>query len=244
MTTVVCFGDSITRGQISANFIDILWQRMGAEGYRFINAGVNNDLTYNLLKRMDSVTAVRPDFVTIYIGTNDMIASLDTSSGVIYQLMKGLPRKPDTRWAEENAREIVRRLKTETNANIGLASIPPLGEDLDTRPNQRVQRYNEALRQIAEQEGVSYLPVYERQVQILSGEKGPAFHGSVALSAEFVARRLLYREGFDEYSRRKGFEILIDSVHMNSRGARAIAREIEIFLRRYASLNGKHNASK
>jgi lysophospholipase L1-like esterase len=72
---VVCVGASIVRGNVSFNFVDLLKGRLEGKGFRFINAGVNGDLAYNVLKRLDSVINLQPDFVTILVGTNDVIAT-------------------------------------------------------------------------------------------------------------------------------------------------------------------------
>jgi hypothetical protein len=52
---VVLFGDSITEGMMSSNYVDLLEQRMGHENYRFLNAGVGGDTAYNLLNRLSPI---------------------------------------------------------------------------------------------------------------------------------------------------------------------------------------------
>jgi hypothetical protein len=52
---VVLFGDSITEGLTSYNYVDVLAQRMERDGYRFMNAGIGGDTAYNLLHRLRPV---------------------------------------------------------------------------------------------------------------------------------------------------------------------------------------------
>ena len=59
-TLVVCAGDSITHGVVSANYVEILERRFAADGYEFVNVGINGHLAYNLLGRLDDVVACRP----------------------------------------------------------------------------------------------------------------------------------------------------------------------------------------
>ena len=234
--TVVCFGDSITRGEVSANYIDLLEERFSPQDFSFVNAGVNNDLSYNLLLRMDEVISQQPDFVTVLIGTNDVIATIQPLGALYDILRKQLNRWPNLEWSTHNLIEVIHCLKSETHAHIAVASIPVLGEDLTSLPNRRVSIYNQRAKKIAAREGVDYLPVFERQVDFLNSDGTPrkwAYTGSVALTAEFLVRHYLAQESLDEYSRRKGFELLTDSVHMNSQGAALIADEIEKFLRKY-----------
>ena len=130
MQTVVCFGDSITRGQVSANYVELLEESLDKGEYRFVNCGVNNDFSYNLLERVDQVIALQPQVVTILIGTNDVIATLDAVGLEVGLLIKRLPQPPGLEWYRANVEETVERLKAGTHIHIGLASIPLLGEDL------------------------------------------------------------------------------------------------------------------
>ncbi len=45
MQTIVCFGDSITRGQVSANYVELLEEHLDREEYRFFDCGVNNNFS-------------------------------------------------------------------------------------------------------------------------------------------------------------------------------------------------------
>lgn len=240
--TVVCMGDSITRGMVSANYVELLEQRMASGGFRFVNAGVNNDLTYNLLRRLDAVIKLQPDFVTILAGTNDLIGSSAWHRSLFYMLIKQLPRRPSLGWARQNMHAMLTELKNRTNAVIGIASIPPLGEDLNSPSVARVRAYNGMLKRIAERQKVAYLPVFERMEAFLKTADRPErirrYRGSLVIEAEFVFRRLLVGQDYDEFSASKGFVILNDGVHLNNRGAALVADEIEVFLQ--ANMQGSY----
>ncbi|MFV8052550.1 SGNH/GDSL hydrolase family protein [Mycobacterium sp. 48b] len=77
---IVCAGDSITRGKLSADYIAMLRQRPVGERAEFVRAGVNGDLAHNLLQRLDTVIAADPDVVTVLIGTNDARAGICTEA--------------------------------------------------------------------------------------------------------------------------------------------------------------------
>lgn len=235
---VVCFGDSITRGQVSANYLELLAHRLGTENYQFINAGVNNDLTYNLLHRIEPVIHHQPDYITLLVGTNDVISSISLRGAIYNMLRKRLPRWPVLQWSYTNLIQILWRLKHETHAKIGVASIPILGENLNSRAIRRVRDYNQSLREIVKREKVAYLPVFERQIEYLRSHSqyyGRSYQVSVPLTLELALRHLIINENFDTFSARKGYILLTDGVHMNHAGASIIADEIEKFLR--GSLN-------
>ncbi len=228
-TTVACLGDSITHGFVSANYVLMLEERFADRDFDWINAGVDNDTTVNMLRRVDELVPAQPDVVFILGGTNDAISALSLPSFRFMQVVKLLPTRPTQENAIRNLREIIRILKLGTQAKIALLSIPPLGEALDSRPMQWVRSYNERLRVLAEREEVGYLPTFERMEAVLRTEpaEGHVFRGSLWMSAEFV----LLGEDFDAYSRRKGFRLLIDGVHLNRQAAAIVAEEAEKFLR-------------
>lgn len=234
MKTVVCFGDSITRALlVSASYIEPLEERLG-DYYRFVNLGVNNDLTYNLLRRMDDLVAEKPDIVYVMIGTNDVSFSMSLWGGLYVVPRKRLPRWPSLNWAYSNLRAIIRRIKDETGAVVAVGSIPVIGEDLQSPPVQRVRRYNSQAKLIVRQENAHYIPVFERMERYLCEENngsGRAFNGSVRLMLRLAARRIVFSESFETFSARQGYNLLTDGIHLNSIGAGLIADELETFLR-------------
>lgn len=236
MHLVVCLGASIMRGRFGTNFVELLSQRMSKDGFRFVNSGVNGDLAYNVLARLDAVIARQPDYVVILVGTNDITAALYPRSARMFlsRLTRRLPRPPSAEWYHDNMLQIVRLLKDKTTARIALASLTVLGEDLTSLPNERVRAYNALLKEITLQEQVTYLPVYERQEEYLSTAqhtKGRPFEPRGMLMLELLVRHYLMWQSFDEISKKNGFLLVTDGIHMNSQGAAIIADQIESFLR-------------
>lgn len=230
---VVCVGASIVRGNVSFNFVDLLSDRLSNKGFQFINAGVNGDLAYNVLQRLNSVIACQPDFVTILVGTNDVIATISPRTAGFYRWTKKLPCTPNLEWYRENLEEIVKRLQQKTEAKIALISLPVLGEDLSSNANQQITKYNDAIREIAERYDLAYLPVNERQVEFLrliQRKPGRGFNGTGLMWSAIVRHHLL-RQSFDRISETNGLSLTTDCIHMNSRGGTIIADQIETFLK-------------
>lgn len=126
---VVCIGDSITHGTASCNYVDILTKRLGKLGFHFVNAGINSELSHNVLQRVDEVVGCNPDFITLLIGTNDSNKSLtDVATRKAIRQMR-LPQHPSAEWYRSNLFEICRALKAGTRAKIGLLSLPVITED-------------------------------------------------------------------------------------------------------------------
>jgi lysophospholipase L1-like esterase len=234
---VVCLGASIVRGQVSYNFVDVLEQRMARDGFQFVNAGAAGDQAYNVFMRLDSIIDCQPDFVVILVGTNDVTATLSPALARISRLTRRSPQPPSAEFYKYNMLMIINMLKERTAAKIALVSLPVLGEDLESTPNQRTRDYNALLKQIADEEQVGYLPVHELQEEYLTEAQhtgGRPYESGGILSVKALIRHYLLRQSLDEISRKHHFLLLTDGIHMNSRGATFIADQIESFLRSHA----------
>lgn len=73
---VACAGDSLTKADVSTDYLAILRRRFAEPHYVFTNHGVNADHAYNLRMRLDPIIAEQPDVVTVLIGTNDARVTL------------------------------------------------------------------------------------------------------------------------------------------------------------------------
>ena len=206
---------------------------MAEDGFQFINAGVAGDQAYNVLTRLDSVIDYQPDFIIILVGTNDVTAILSPALARISRLTRKFPRPPSIEFYKYNMLKIINTLKEKTSAKIALVSLPVLGEDLESMPNHLIKDYNTLLKDIADEEQVDYLPVYEHQekyLQEVQQGSGRLYESRGMLSIKALARHYLLRQSLDDISRKNHFLLLTDGIHMNSRGAAFTADEIESFL--------------
>jgi lysophospholipase L1-like esterase len=183
---------------------------------------------------LDHAISLKPDYIVILVGTNDVTATLSPTIARLSLLTKKLPQPHSAQFYHDNMLQIVRTLKEKTSAKIGLVSLPILGEDLESLPNQRIREYNALLRGIAVQEEAAYLPVYERQEEYLKNSQrktGRTFESGIRSSLMLLVRHYVLRQSFDTISEKNGYVLVTDGMHMNSRGAAFIADEIESFLR-------------
>lgn len=230
----VCAGDSITRGSVSSNYVDLLATRLPE--WDFCNAGVNAELAYNLAQRLDDIAALDPDAVTVLVGTNDVYSTFGLRASLGYMAAKRLPEQPSAQFYRENLTAIVRRLKRETRARIALFSLPPIGEDPGHYAYLRAEEYSRIVAEVAQAEGVGYLPLHERICAYIESlpcgrEKSLGFRdfGRAQLRAGRMQRYL--GKSLDEISAANRFHILVDGIHLNSHGAAIAAELAESFLR-------------
>ncbi|MBN1934932.1 MAG: SGNH/GDSL hydrolase family protein [Anaerolineae bacterium] len=230
---LVCVGDSITRGEVSYNYVDLLQARLG-DRFEVINAGINSEVSYEVLQRLDQVIACEPDMVTILIGTNDANASIADESALWTMQHRRLPQRPSIGWYEQNMEAIVERLQRETRARIALLSLPTIGETLPSQEMRTTRWFSEVVRRVARRYGVAYLPVFEQMTDYLAEHQpqGRLEHEMWQWhSVKAIFEEKILGVELDEVAKRQGLVLHSDMLHLNSRGARIIADLIEDFVR-------------
>ncbi|MBU0936893.1 MAG: hypothetical protein KKI09_08890 [Spirochaetes bacterium] len=228
---IVCAGDSITHGAISANWVEILEKRIHQAD--FINAGVNSELAWNLYQRLNRIIEIDPDVVIILIGTNDANATFGLKSTLNYLAMQKLPELPSPYFYKESLTLILRKLKKESHARVALASIPPIGEDPGHYSWIRAEEYANIGKEVARAEGVEYLPLHEKCCAYI--ESAPAKQPAPLEAFGRLTQRALwdhqmFGKSWDEISAANGFHLLIDGIHFNSHGAIIMADQVERFI--------------
>jgi lysophospholipase L1-like esterase len=238
---VTLFGDSVTEGMMSCNYVDLLAERLGDQGYRFMNAGVGGDTAYNLLNRLSPIVESQPCAIVIMVGTNDLSAYMNGGQlPAVFQSMKKLPQAVTLEWYTDTLRRLVVGMQRDTAAHIALCSIPILGEQIDSIPNQSARLFNGAVKLLAEELGVAYLPVHETMEQYLRAhQQGPGQGYDEARSMKLMGRSMwdhnLRGRSWDEISAGNGLVLMTDTIHFNSRGAAIIADLIEGWLSQCAA---------
>ena len=232
-------GDSLTRATSSYNYVEILQDRFGDEGYQFINAGIDAELAYNVVQRLDEIVACDPDYVTVLIGANDVMASFSQESAEWYVSSMKLPQQPTQEWYEENLKTIVRRLQKDTDAQIVLLTLTLFGEDLDSPANADMADYSQTVIEVAEERGVTYLPLHETLREYIAAQGNnpqpqcakddfQAFEKAIGSS---VLKHSLLFKPWDRISEDEGFYLVTDCVHLNRTGATKITDLISDWLR-------------
>ncbi|MBN1495709.1 MAG: SGNH/GDSL hydrolase family protein [Spirochaetes bacterium] len=227
---VACLGDSITHGAVSFDYVGLLSDDPELKDYVFANEGINSRLAYNLLQVSDRVVALKPDYIFILIGTNDLKGSLSEEEKEYYNDLWHLPRKPTRQWFADNYRQLVHTLKTNTDAKIILISIPPLGENIDSAPFKLAVDYSRLIRELATGNGVSYIPFNEvlSDELVKGGKKNarPYSRDQWFMYSAILQHYLLCRD-WNAISDDRGLRFLTDNIHLNERGGKILAALIK-----------------
>ena len=236
---LVCVGDSLTHGNMSASYVEPLAARLAGAfyqpGWQVLNAGINADLTETLLARLDDVIRARPTAITLLIGSNDVNATLSAAGLNQYRRLGKLrgPARPSVATFEANLTTIVRRLRAETSAPLALLSLPPISEDLDHEANRRAELYSQLIKQIAQREGVAYLPLRERLLAELRARPGrprARHEQTTRLVRLALLRHYALGQSWDRIATSHGCRFLTDNLHLNAAGARIVEELIAEWL--------------
>ena len=101
-SVVACLGASSTAGKGQAfDWIAELERLPENQIIEFRNFGVGGDLAYHALRRVNSVVASGPGKVIVWIGANDVLASVFANVRRFFELTKRLPRSPSPGWFRE-----------------------------------------------------------------------------------------------------------------------------------------------
>lgn len=216
---LVCFGDSNTHGNVSYNWVNDLSSQL--TDYQVFNAGINSDLTYTLLRRIEDVITCKPDFITILIGTNDVNSTMGKVMEKRYQDLGRVSKdtSPNFEDFKKNYIEIISQLKAKTQAKIAVMSLPVMGEDLTHEANQKADKYSEFVKQLASDEQLIYLPVREKQKEFLQKKPQPLkhkFEETYKLLNYSVISYYLLGKSWDEITTKHGFQLTPDNLHQNS----------------------------
>ena len=231
---VVCAGDSLTHGRVSYDYVADLRRHPDLDGYAVVNGGVNSELAWNLLNRIDDIVECNPDLVTILIGTND--ANTTLSENNVRRMVKkmGLKRVPNKVWFRDNLEKICLALQERTGARIALLSLPPIGETAGDAPFQVAAEYSAVVREVAKKTGVTYLPLHEKMTGWLQQHPGQpvvSYYDWLKVMRRGFLSLAMGSKTLDEISAENGFELVTDFLHLNRRGGEMIRELILDFIR-------------
>lgn len=216
---LLCLGDSITRAQVSADYVAVLRDRLPA--CTVLKSGVNHEMSAGLLARLDAAVAERPDVVTVLIGTNDLRYALDPADAAALERRWGLPGPQDADTFCANLSDITTRLRDETDARVAILSPPALGEDPSSRAAALAAEYADIAREVAVEHDVAYLPLHERMLPMLG--TGHPYRPGGRYAARAAIRHFALRQGFDTIAHSRGLRLTTDTVHLNGAGATLVA---------------------
>lgn len=219
---LICTGDSLTHGNVSYNWVNDLTTQL--PDYQTFNAGVNADLSYTLLNRLDDIIVMKPHHINLLIGTNDIVAQLrplKKNDTYITEKKIRWGTQPSIHSYEDNLQKIIRRLKQETTASISIMSIPTIGEDVQHSIYKTVFAYNKSVKKVADTEGVTYLPLHEMMDDYLQKNKAQShipYAQTKAYMSKSATMNIFLKWDWDKITQHHQHLLTFDNLHFNSVG--------------------------
>jgi lysophospholipase L1-like esterase len=250
---LLCLGDSITNGFVSANYTNEIPQKVAdalnmeqqmnqdiatkvfQDPIWVINAGYNYVPTHVILEeKLNRMLSLHPDYILLLIGTNDILSIYKQSwRKEIAKINCIFDNVLTMSNLEHNIDKIISNIREASpKVEIGVCTIPPLGEDLNTSCNQLVRNANESIIKIVSQkddEGISIIHVYQQMETVLLKKKKSTTTTTVSVDNYislfaiispiyhiFAATYVPIRWSF--LSSIVGNELLTDGVHLNEHG--------------------------
>lgn len=245
---VAFLGASSTAGKGQAfNWIRELSQRQENRCYEFLNFGVGGDLAYNGLERLPKLIECRPRCAVIWIGANDILAMTFPKFQRLAKWWKKLPQTASPAWFAESLSTIVRRLKTETSAEVRLCSLAPIGEDLfategpQSELNRWIDEFNTIIRSTAAADSLRYVPVHETICDQMKDYPRHAFT-SFRFSRFYrdAFRSLVLGYSPDKIGEINGWNFHSDGVHLNRHSGCIVAGLVQVELARINDGGGSY----
>lgn len=125
-------------------------------------------------------------------------------------------------------------MKNETQARVALCSLPLAGEVPDSEVNIRMKEYSMAIKQIAQEENIIYLPFYEQMYDQIAVSPGRAFISNFLYDflsqCKAAIKILILHKKLDEVGQQNGWLFHVDGVHLNSRSGKILANLVQNFI--------------
>jgi lysophospholipase L1-like esterase len=214
-------GDSLTEGLPGVPYVDILQERFPSD--ELVNFGRAGDSVIGTLQRVRSLRSEKPfDLAFVWTGVNDVLARISWASPTT----RRLTGKP---WADSRDefiaqyRALLEALSPRTTRIVAVAPLF-IGEDLSNPWNQELDvRAREMESLCADFARVEFLNLRPYMPDVTSGECTSPFVEKRGLGTVWEAIAFRDPEDVDRVASERGLCYTMDGIHLNSRGANAVA---------------------
>jgi acyl-CoA thioesterase-1 len=229
---VVCFGDSLTEGNASFDYVSRLAGRLEPSGHTVLNAGINGQLAWNLRMRVDEITRIDPAYIVLLVGTNDVRAIENEVAASQYVKEQSLPETPSPEFWQDNYRQLLDVLCHETRSRVILVTLPMLGEREGEAVDAYVQRANQLIEQEARTRDLPCVPLYARLTSMLDPDaraRAPTYAAQYSrrLAVRAVLLHYLLGMSWDRITGRNGMSLLTDMIHLNETSGEVLVELVE-----------------
>jgi hypothetical protein len=146
-----------------------------------------------------------------------------------------LPELPTFTKYNEHLDELIERLNEVPQ--IGICTIPPVGENKDSLINNHVKTFNDSIKSTANQKNLEVIQVSELLWSDIS-DRTYNLMKEYDSNAIPLLRRIfggifhhyLFKKSWNDIAKAKGQWILFDQIHLNERGAEIVFKLVKSFI--------------
>lgn len=250
---LLCLGDSLLHGTISSSVtpeiptkvcqalgMELPLDRIFADPIWVVNAAQNNITSHTVVnERLNKAMGCYPDYILIMIGTNDLLSVYNPSTfGKSLIKMNELPEAPSLQVFERNLTRTINFIRQSSPlVQIGVCTLPPLGENLNSRSNDLVRQANQIIESVVAKEAnerCSVVPVHSKFEAVLEKEGRKKFSLPLDISVfvsglQVAAYHLLAPCGcftWNMLGKLVGNSLLFDGIHLNDKGRDLVVEAI------------------
>lgn len=247
--TLACLGDSLTHGQCSGSYTPEIPIRVAdklgleppdrSKTFRdpvwVVNCGQNALTSHVILnERLNSSLSCYPDYIFIMIGTNDVLSMCRPWLARHIVKTNELPEVPSMKVLEKNIDGILSYIEQSSPmVHVGIATIPPITEDLLSKENKLVRQANEIIKRVAEEYNkVSVVPVFELLEQEIEKNKRRGISIEIGTMIMYPMNAIfhLLPVTWNMMSSMLGHAVLVDGIHLNEAGSDVVADAVADWL--------------
>jgi lysophospholipase L1-like esterase len=235
---IACFGDSLTAGVPGSAYFAALSEQF--PGDTLLNYGKGNDTVVSLYRRISAVYFDRPlDIAFLWIGVND----ISLKNGWSQRTFNTLIKQPRARDTEEFHTCFLATLDLLCDQAERVIVAPPVlkGENLENRWNRRLAELARLIEDVTvDYDRAEFLDLRATFVRELVAKPVSDYLLPNPVRGLLDALMLRTDAQVDAKATERGLHLTLDGVHLNSAGAKLVARELTAAIRNPASpLPGK-----
>ena len=223
---IIFFGDSLTEGIPGISYFDILKEKLPQ--HVLVNAGKGGDTVISLHRRIKKMNLNEVyDIAFLWIGTNDILVHISKK----YPIIKMCCMQPWVKNVNDFSNRYQKLLKmiSKNAKKIFVVSPAIIGEDVNNKWNKKLEEVSLEIEKISSEfKNVDYINMHKEFASFLSGKKPSKFILNGIFRDVIAAWLFNIPRLVDEKSKRRGLYLTLDGAHLNTAGAKMVAK---IFLR-------------
>ena len=212
---IALIGDSLTEGRPGVSFANMLKERFPNDS--FVNLGKPGETVKSLHSRLTK-TGVDDDFDVAYlwIGTND-----------VYSKLLSVKAQPVVKDHEEFKQVYQQVLEIVISSSKKVVAVSPalVGEQIENPSNKEIKELSTLIKSLSENKHIHYMDLHTVFERALASGNSSGYISTNPFRVMFDVFFYKNEARIDQLSTKRGLQLTLDGIHLNSEGAKIVADE-------------------